>query len=110
LRFFDDAEERRRADVGRDNRPTDQFTQHTEQRRFAAAFLRRFNADVRADVAQMKRVRVNGPKGQSFGGPLRKDHETFDYLGQGIEQCRAINGFGPRFDLSEFEQEVRRSI
>jgi hypothetical protein len=110
LRFFDDAKEGRRADIGRNNRATDQFAEHAQQRRFAAAFFRRFNADVRADVAQLERIRVNGPQRERFGCPLRKDHETFDYLGQCIEQCRAIDGFGPRFDLIEFEEEVGLSI
>jgi hypothetical protein len=110
LRLFNDAKESRRTDIGRNNRATDEFAQHTKQSSFAAAFLGRFDADVRADVAEMERIGMNGPEGERFGGPLWKDDETFDYLGQGIEQGRAIDGFGPRLDLSEFEQEVGWSI
>jgi len=110
LSFFDDAKEGRRADVSRDDRATDEFAEDTEQSGFATAFGWRCNADVRADVAEIKGISVKGPESERFGRPLRKDDETFDELGQGIEQWRAIDGFGPQFDLGEFEEEVGWSV
>ena len=76
--FFDDAEEGGRADVGGDDRAADEFAEDAEQGGFAAAFFGRFDADVGADVAEVKGVGVKGPEGESFGRPLRKDDETFD--------------------------------
>ena len=76
LHFFDDAEEGRRADVGGDDGAVDEFAQDTEQRGFAAAFHRRFDAEVGGDVAELEAVGVNDPEGQCFGRVFGEDDEA----------------------------------
>ena len=99
LEFLDDAEEGGGADVGGDNGAMDELTENAEKGGFAATFFGGFQADVGADVAEVKSVGVQGPQGESLGAPLGEDDVPGDETGQVVQKKAAVDGRIPRGDI-----------
>ena len=92
--FFDHAEEGGRADVCSRNWTICEPAQNAEQRGFATTFFRRFDAKVRADVAQFEGVGMEYPERKSLGREVREDDEALKEGLQIVEKEGTILDFG----------------
>jgi hypothetical protein len=102
VEFLDDAEEGGGADVGGNDRPTDEEAEDGEESGFAATFLRRFDAKIGADVAELESIGVENPEGDGLGGVGRENDEAAEDLDEGIEgRCLLLRQrrFGGRVRL-----------
>jgi hypothetical protein len=99
LNLLDNAEEGGGADVSGDDRAIDELAEDAKEGGFAAAFFGGFQADVRADMAEVKGVSVQGPQGESLGPPLGEDDVAGDEASQVVQKKAAVDGGIPRRDI-----------
>ena len=81
-----------------------EFTEEGQEGGLAAAFFRRFQAQIGADIVPLEGAGVQRPQGQGFGGPPWQDDKAREHLPQITEKGGAIDRLRPRFDLRQFQK------